>query len=85
MSDLAKALSSMDQDSLIQMAKTHCATKVSSVIISHKPLKSKVVELESFKKMEMVQALPEDVKNEMLEMFDTAVLACKEMSKIRKK
>lgn len=85
MTDLAKALSSMDQDSLIQMAKSHCATKVSSVIINTKSLKSKVAELESFKSMEMVQALPDDVKQEMLNMFETAQEACREMSKIRKK
>lgn len=84
MSDLVKALSALDKDSLIQMAKSHCASKVSSVIINKKPLKAKIAELESFKKMEMVEALPEDSKNEMLKMFDTAQEACREMSKIRK-
>lgn len=85
MSDLAKALSSLDKDSLIQMAKSHCATKVSSVIINTKPLKAKVAELESFKSMEMVEALPDDAKQEMLHMFETAQEACREMSKSRKK
>lgn len=84
MSDLVIALSSLDKDSLIKMAKIHCANKVSSVIINKKPLKDKIAELESFKNMEMVEALPEDSKNEMLNMFDNAQESCKEMSKIRK-
>lgn len=83
MNDLQQAFTQLSENELLKLAQSYCATKVSSVIVNKKSLKSKTKDLEDLKKLDLVQALPEDFKNKMFEMFDTAKLACAEMSKIK--
>lgn len=85
MTDLIKALATLPEEDVIQMVKSYCATKVANIITNNASLKSKIASLEEYKKAQLVQTLPEVNRKEMIEMFDSAVAASKEMSKLKMK
>ena len=83
MSPIQTAITNLPEEKLINIVEREIMTELAKLINSKSSVKNKTTEVDKLRTSELFLSLPETSQKEMLENFDTFILAFKEMAAIK--